>query len=225
MTNHDSVEELRRLLEVRVQEWRLREGHSQSRPNPVVAITREPGCGGESIAERLSVDLGLLLYNWELVEQIAKDTHVSTRLVSTLDEHTHSELEEWVAEFTGNCNLSSKAYIESLKRVLFAIAAHGNAVIVGRGSNFFLPTEKRIGVCLVAPLELKISNTMKELGLSEKSAREHISKVEEEQRRLVKEYFQADIRDSTCYHLVVNTALVKPETIVHLVKAVIMAQA
>jgi predicted ArsR family transcriptional regulator len=50
---------------------------------------------------------------------------------------------------------------------------------VGRGCNFFLPPERKIGLCLVAPLDLRIQNTMKELGLPEKEARKHISKLEE----------------------------------------------
>jgi cytidylate kinase len=224
MTSRESDEEMRRLLQARLQEWRLREARPESRSEPVVTITREPGCGGESIAEQLCAELNLHLYDWELVERIAKDTHVSTRLVATLDEHLRSELDDWLPEFGGDLSLSSQAYVESLKRVLFAIAAHGGAVIVGRGSNFFLPANKRIGLCFVAPLDLRIKNTMKELGLSEKEARARIAKVEREHRRLVKKYFHADVRDSTHYHLVVNTALVQPGVIVNIVKTVLLAQ-
>jgi len=221
MTSNDSIEDMRRLLQARVQEWRLREEQPQYQPKPVVAITEEPGCGGESIAERLSADLGFHLYSWELVEQIAKDADVSTRLVSTLEAHPRSELEDWLADLEGGFNLSSQAYVGSLKKVLFAIAVHGNAVIVGRGSNFFLPPDKKIGLCLAAPLDLRIKNTMKELGLSEKDAQKHISELEEKHRRLVKKYFHADIRDPTYYHLVFNTAVVKPETVVQIVKGMV----
>ena len=62
---------------------------------------------------------------------------------------------------------------------------------------------------------------MKELGLTEKEARAHVSKLEAEYRKLVKKYLQADMRDPTQYHLVINTALVKPNTIVQLVKTMI----
>ncbi len=162
--------------------------------------------------------------NTVVPQQIAKDEDVSTQLVSKLEENMPTEREEWVAALLGDCNLSSQAYFGSLKRVLLKIAIPGNAVIVGKGSNCFLPPDKKIGLCFVAPLDLRIKNTMKELGLSEKDAREHISKLEAEHRKLVKKYFQAEIRDSTHYHLVVNTALVKPETIIQIVKMLITAQ-
>jgi cytidylate kinase len=221
MTDHDSIEEMRRLLQARLQEWRLREGQPQYQPKPVVAITEEPGCRGESVAGRICAELGFHLYGWELVEQIAKDADVSTRLVASLEAHPRSELEDWLAELQGDFNLTSQAYVRSLKKVLFAIAVHGNAVIVGRGSNFLLPPDKKIGLCLVAPLALRIKNTMQELGLSEKDARKHIAKLEEEHRRLVKKYFQADIRDSMHYHLAINTAMIKPEIIVQIVKIMV----
>jgi len=159
------------------------------------------------------------------VEQIAKDTHVSTEVVSALDEKTQSELAVWLDMFRGDRSLSWYAYFETLRKVIFAIAARGNAVILGRGSNFFLPADRRIGLCLVAPLDVRIRNVMKELGLSEKSAQEHIVKLEGEHRQLIQQYFAADINDSTRYHLVVNTALVGPESIVRIVKGIIKDKA
>jgi len=168
-------------------------------PAAVVTITREEGCGAESIAEKLATELGMHLYDWELVEQIAQDAHVSTQLVATLGEKESSELEDWLAEFRPDRALSSQAYLESLKRVLFSIAAHGNAVIVGRGSSFFLPPDKRIGLSFVAPVEQRIKNTMREMRLSEKEARDHISTVDAEHRKAVRKHFLVDIGDSTHY--------------------------
>jgi cytidylate kinase len=225
MTTRESDEALRRLLEVRLQEWLLSEKNPESRPKPVITITQEPGCNGESIAESLCAGLGLHLYSSELVKRIAEDAHVSAQLVSSLEEHRRSELQDWLAEFEGDLSLTSQAYLGSLKRVLFAIAVHGGAVIVGRGAGFLLPPDKRIALLLVAPLEQRIRSTMKELGLPEKEARDHISRLEVEHRRLVKEHFQADIRDSTQYHLVINTALFEPDTIVQMVKAALAEKA
>ena len=194
MTKRNSIEQLNRLLRVRLEEWRLRENTPQHRPKrkhrpkPIVTITRQPGSGGESIAKKLSAGLGFHLYDWELVEQIAKDKKISPGLVSTVDEHYRSEFEDWQAELEGEYGLSSRAYFASLKQVLLAIALPGNAVIVGRGSNFFFSPDRKIGLCFVAPLDLRIKNTMKELGVSEKAARKHISKVEAGHRKLAKKY-------------------------------------
>ena len=92
-----------------------------------------------------------------------------------------------------------------LKRITFAIAAHGSAVILGRGASFLLPPEKRIAFLFVSPLEVRIRNVMEDRGLSEKHARERIVKVEAEHHQFAKKYFQADILNSAHYHLVINT--------------------
>ena len=213
------------LLKQRVEEWRQRKNDPAFQPKPVVAVTREPGCGGESIAERIAAELEMHLYNWELVERIARDASVDAKLVSQLEEDPatvfEDYLEDLVAEYRREYHFSSEEYLDSLKRALLAIAVPGNAVILGRGSNFFLPHENKIGLCLVAPLSVRIENVMKELGLTEKEARKHISRLEAEHRKLAKRYLQADIRDPDCYHLVINTALIKPETIVQMVKTMI----
>ena len=197
-------EVLDQLVKVRFDEWQLRDKRKELEPGPIVTVSRESGCGGEAIAERLSVELKLHLYSWEIVEQIAKDAHVSAQVVSTLDEKTQSEMEDWLGSFHGNRSLSSYAYVETLKKVIFAIAAHGSAIILGRGSNFFLPTEKRIGICLVAPFEVRIRNVMNELRCSEAHAHAHIVELGTEHREFVKTYFNADIHDPTRFHLVVT---------------------
>jgi len=225
MTSHGLVEEMDRLLKVRLEEWRLRNDDPAYRPKPVITVTREPGCGGESIAERIAAELGMHLYNWEVVERIARDVSVDAELVSKVEEDPATVFEDYMgdlfSEYRREYHFSSEEYLDSLKRVLLAIAVPGNAVIVGRGSNFFLPQDNKIGLCLVAPLSVRIKNLMKELGLDEKDARKHIFKLEAEHLKLAKKYFQADIRDPDRYHLVINTALIKPETIVQMVKLMI----
>ncbi len=224
MTTDRSLDDLRRMMEARAYEWSHAKKTPPVRPGPVITISREPGCRDEAIADKLSAELGLHLYGWEIVEQIAKDEHVSVQVVSALEEKGRSELEDWLHELRGTHNLSLDAYFEDLHRIIFAIASHGNALILGRGANFFLPPKKRIAIILMAPLDVRTRNIMEDHELSEELAWEHIDKLEKEYRRYVKKYFDADIRDSVHYHLAINTAMVSPETIVGIVKEIIRQQ-
>jgi cytidylate kinase len=225
MTSDASVEALRGMMEARVYEWRQSEHKTPSHLGPVVTVSRQAGCRGESIAGRVATELGLHLYTGEIVEQIAKDEHVSVQVVSTLDEKARSELEDWLAGFEGTQNLSEYAYLRDLKRITFAIAAHGSAVILGRGASFLLPPKKRIALLFVSPFEVRLRNVMEDRGLSEKNAREHIVKVDAEHHQFAKKYFQADILDSAHYHLVINTAFIRPDTIAGIMKAVVHQKA
>jgi len=224
MKTIDSVE---RFLEVQVQEWN-RHGEKQKspRPGPVITLSREVGCDGDSIAKILAKKFDLVLYDWKLVEEIAKDSHVSEQAVATLDENIAFELADWLTSFSaGPPSFSANQYMQSLRRVLFTVATHGDAIIVGRGANFLLPPEKRtVGLRLVAPLSARVKNIMQELGLSEESALMQIKQTENEQQQWVKKHTGADINNAGFYHLVINTALVTPETIVQIVKEILHAR-
>ena len=214
---------LGRFLEGQFQAWNRQEaGQKSDRRGPVIAISREPGCDGESIARMIAEALGLTLYDGTIIEQIAKDAHVSKQVVATLDEKVRSELEEWLVGLNGGAGFSTRQYLHCLRSTLFTVAAHGSAVIVGRGANFVLPPERKtLGLCLVAPLETRIKNIMQERKLSPEDARKYIDRKEQERRMLVREMGDADIADATNYHLVINTALVPPATIVRIVKEII----
>ena len=217
MTTIDSLD---RFLEVQLAESGCQNGESHTgRVAPVIAISREAGCDGESIAKTLASELDLDLYDWEILEQIASDAQVSGQVVATLAEKFRPRLDEWLAGFPGGSGLSAYHYMQCLRRVLFTVAARGNAVILGRGANFLLPLEKRtLGLFLVAPLEARARTVMEKLGLSRESALRHIAGKDREQRLWVKKVGHVDINEAAQYHLVINTALVTPETIVRIVK-------
>ena len=217
-------DKLERFCEIQLEEWTHKSRSSKAAVGPVITISRQPGCGDEAIAGLLAGKLGLVLYDQEIVELIARNTKVSELVVATLDEKVRSELDSWMAELlqTGR-GLSAYAYLINLKKVLFSIAAHGNAIILGRGGNFVIPPEKKLGLRLVAPLEARVKLTMEQLRLSERRARNHIAQTEREQRRFVSRHFGADLSDPLNYHLVINTALVKPEAILGMVLAMLNA--
>lgn len=217
-----------KMINERIKEWKSGKSMYYSRtresktalPGPVVTISREAGCNGHAVAEILSAKLGLALYDRKIIELIAKDKEISTRVVSTLDEQGHSALIDWIDETLMGSKLSSYSYFKSLKRVLFTIVTHGGAVIVGRGANLLFPPEKRTAIRLVAPLETRVKNVMAQTGYTEKRARTLITKIEEERRQFARKYMEKDIDDPTLNDVVINMASVKPEAIPHIVKAI-----
>ena len=218
----DSLNFMEGFLKAQIPAWKLEKEHPK-KPliGPVITVSRQTGCGAEAIVQKIAKELGLTLYSWEIVEQIAKDANVSEQVVATLDEKEQSALNDWLASFEGDHGLSSYSYLESLRKVVFTIAAHGSAVILGRAGNFLLPPGKKLGLCLVAPLDTRVRNVIEKLGLSEQQAREHIVKTEQEHELFVREHFLTDIKDATHYHITINTALVKPEVIVGIVKVIL----
>ena len=220
MTNTDA---LTHFLEGQFQAWNRQDAEPMhAGKGPVIAITRAPGCGGERLAQTLARELGLALYDGVLVEEIARDANVSEQVIATLDERIRSELDAWLDGLGGAPDYSSNQYMKCLRSILFAIAVHGNAVIVGRGANFLLPAGKKtIGLYLFAPLESRVTNVMQEQLLSADEARKLIVRIVCERRQWVKDMCFADVDDLLHYHLAINTALVSSENIVQIVKDIV----
>ena len=220
-----TIDALDRFLDGQFHAWNCQEtAPKHNRPGPVVTISREPGCGGEGIAQTIAEALGLALYDGSIIEQVARDAHVSEKIVASLDENLRTELEEWLLSCGGDVQLTTHEYLHCLRSILFAVAAHGNAVIVGRGANFILPrTKKTVGLSLVAPLEVRVKNIAQELQVTPEDARKYIDRKDRERLALVRQMAHTDILDATHFHMVINTALVAPATIVQIVKAIIQA--
>jgi cytidylate kinase len=212
------------LAEDWVREWSSQKRTKKSPMGIVVTISREPGSGGEDIAQKVSAELGWHLYNKDIMEKIAENEQIATEVIFTMDEKTQSDFHDWLSDFLGGSSISSDIYLKHLRNIIFAIAAHGGAVILGRGANYFIPPERRISIRLVAPINVRVKNVIEKLGLSEKLAREYITKKENEQRRYIKKYFNAEIKEPHLYHAIFNTGLVKSETIVRTVKEMVEAQ-
>lgn len=220
------IDSLERFIDVQLQDWGHRHGPQKSElAGPVVAITREPGSEGESIAKAISEEFGLVLYDWKIVEDIAKDSHVSQQVVATLEENFRPELDDWLEGFSAKPGLSSHQYMQSLRKVLFTVATHGNAVILGRGANFLLPQDRRtLGLRFVAPLETRVRNTMQALNLSHENALKQVAQTEKEQSQWVRTNCGARIDDASNYHMVINTAMVPPDKVLQIVRSILEEQ-
>ena len=218
-----TIDSLNRFLEIQIQEWR--QNNKEPKPlkrGPVIAVSRKPGCDADLVARALAEELGLVVYDSKIVEAIARDAQVSEKVVATLEDHFRSDLDDWLDSLNLDPVLSNDGYLHCLRKILFTIATHGSAIIMGRGANFLLPPDKRtLGLFLVAPLEMRVKNIMGSLDLSRKMAQKHLAHMEREQRLWVKKFGCADLNDATNYHLVINTALVTPGAIVQIVKEIL----
>ncbi len=219
------------LFELQFQKWNDLKyqnktiGKTESRlkicKQPIITISSEPGIDIRTIAPMLAQGFGLDLFDHDIVDRIAKNAHLSTKMVGTLDEKTRSALDDWLAEEIFDDQFTSKNYLQNLRSVVFTIATHRNAVIVGRGAAFLIQPEDRLALRLVAPLEERVKYVMREQSLSELESREYIKRIAQQRHSFVKKYFRADIEDPVNYNMVINTAFYKPKAVFEIVKTVL----
>jgi len=172
-----------------------------------VTVSRQHGAGGAEVARTLAKELGLDLFDREIIQRIADSAHLSERVVSSLDEKDRELLADWLSALSSRGYLSPMEYRYHLTRVVGAVAHHGGAVILGRGAHLILGQGEALRVLVVAPLEARVRAVMDREGLGERDARQRIVTVEADRKAFLMKHFHADFADPTTFDLVVNTAV------------------
>ena len=189
-------------------------------PNPASDhFIAASGAMGGNLARKLAAELQIDIYDQEIVEEIAQNANVSSKIVESLDEQDRSILDDWISAL-GEDHMWSYDYLSQLTKVICAIGTHGYSIIVGRGASYILPKEVSLRVLVVAPLETRVNSVMHKYGVTEKDARRNVMRADAERKAFIHKYFQADLMDPTNYDLVINTENTDVDLAVRIIKEI-----
>jgi cytidylate kinase len=184
----------------------------------IVTIEREFGSGGGGIACELARRLGWKLWDQQLTSEISQRAQVPESAVASCDERVDSSLYRlskafWRGSYERGMPLANSRAFDTdhmmamVEEIMGTIAAEGNAVIVGRGSPFFLrEREDTFRVFTYAPRDEKIRRLLA-LGKTREDAEDLVENVDKERMAFIKHYFNADWPTRSLYHLMINTVV------------------
>jgi cytidylate kinase len=111
-----------------------------------------------------------------------------------------------------------QASLHLTQRVILELATRGNAVIVGRGSQFLLHGAPRtLHIYIFAPLPYRIENVMRRYHVTYSEATHRIEQADFEHNRYLRHYYGNDGHQPGLYHLLINTGLFSFELAVNLI--------
>ncbi len=184
----------------------------------IITIEREYGCGAAMIARHLAERLGWKLWDQSLTEEIAGMAKVDCSAVERHGERLDSRFYRlakvfWRGSYERAMPLDdtqtfdADCMVAMMERITAKIAQEGNAIVVGRGSPYFLrDREDTFHVFLYAPRAEKIRRIMADGG-TEKDAEELVDTVDRERMAFIKYYFNADWPTRALYHMMINTVM------------------
>lgn len=197
-------------LEHRQQHWGQRQRDLAKDKSNVhaatLAITREAGTPGTSVAREVGARLDWPVYDHELVELIAQETGLRTNLLDSVDEHHRPWLLECFESLGSARRLSESGYAVHVLETVVALGLQGHCVIVGRGAAHILPSFSTLRVRLVGLLEDRVANAARQQNLSREEAARWVEKTDCERTEFVKAHFFKDPADPRHYDLVLNTS-------------------
>jgi len=184
----------------------------------IVTLEREYGSGGNVIAARLAARLGWTLWDQTLTEEIARRLECDCRDVEEHEEKRDPAYYRLFkafmrGSFEGSQNAPRLKIVDTeyvrgvLKGLLPEIADAGQAVIVGRGSAYYLAERTDVfHVFVYASFEERVRR-LQATGKSEADALELAETVDRDRAIFIKQNFDVDWPARDRFHLMVNSGM------------------
>lgn len=156
----------------------------------IITIGRQFGSGGKRIASAIGERLGIPVYDQELLVKAAQESGLSPRFLQEADEHRRLSglggLLGMIRFWHNQGNLIDDNELFRIQsEAIRDIAAQGDAIFVGRASDYVLRDLDPLNVFIHAPLEVRKRCVAERMGISPGEAEELIS--QKDKRR--KEYY------------------------------------
>ena len=145
-------------------------------------IGRQFGSGGRHVAAAIGRELGICVYDRELIAKAAEESGFSKELFLKSDEkRSLFSLSNFFAPSAGNFQItenyiSDNELFKMQSEVIRGIAQKGPAVFVGRCADYVLRDMNRISVFITAPLEDRIKRVCERDGISPEDAEYYMAK-------------------------------------------------
>jgi cytidylate kinase len=176
-----------------------------------IAVSREAGARGGTIARRVAQKLGWQVYDQDLLEYMAQDPVVRQGVLDGLPPAGTEWVQKWLNALRREADLASDPAIENLARVVLALAVQGEVVLIGRGSGCILPRPSTLNVRVVAPLENRIAYMGQWLRLSLVEAEEKVRSRDERRAEFLRTHFNRLPGELYQYDMVLNSAMLGEE--------------
>jgi len=203
----------------------------------VVTIARQCGSGGSEVGRLLARRAHLHYLDHEIIDEVARRSGVAAAQIADQDEQTRGPLGYMLEALTTNAlsNLNyskvlqhraahvptltqEQAYFRLTQRVILEMASTGNAVIIGRGSQFLLRGLPRIlHISIFAPLPRRVENIRSLFQLTRAEAIDFIERRDGETENYLRHYYGSNGTQPELYHLLINTSLFSFETAADLI--------
>ena len=181
----------------------------------IITIGRQYGSAGLEIGKKLAEELGVNLYDKEMLKRAAKESGLCEELFETHDEKpTNSFLYSLVMD-TYSLGYSSSCYADMPinHKVFLAqfdaikkIADEGPCVMVGRCADYALEDRKNvINVFIYADMDQRIRRIAQKYDLTDAKAKDIIVKTDKKRASYYNYYTNKDWGDAKGYDLCLNS--------------------
>jgi cytidylate kinase len=189
-----------------------------------LAISREAGARGETIARQVGRRMGWDVYTREHLEFLAGHESHRERIAAEVPMELRIWVENQLDKLMTNRTLAGTIERDPLPRMLVQLAARGGTIFVGRGAGYLLPKRTTLHVRIVAPLENRIAYMAQYLRLTQTEAEEQVRKRDEMRIDFLGRTLNRRDGDSCDFDLVLNAAELGEDLCAELIQTALQAK-
>src|SRR5881296_4761247 len=187
-------------------------------PPPVITITRQYAAGGSDVARLVAAALDWTVIDNEFVDEVARRAGLAPEEVAERDERAPGLLERlartlavgspelfMTAPAVPRAEPDEVAIVKMTERVIAEAAAHGRAVLVGRGAQAVLAQRPdALHVYVVASKPWRMQLAVERLGVPAATVDKAVDEIDHRRDQYVKTNYGRARHDVVNYDLVVN---------------------
>ncbi len=195
----------------------------------VITISRQFGAGGRTLGEMVADNLGYEFYDNEVIQMVSTKAKVSMDSVAALEKKTSGIFKKLMADIVPKSlkelmvsrkqeTIDEEIYVDILQKIITEIAESGNAVIIGRGSQYILKDrENTFHVLITADGNDRKKFLEEKYDLTHEQAIRAVDQDDRRRANLYRNFGVTDYDQPDRYHLVLNTSKLDFDTACELI--------
>lgn len=192
--------------------------------NMIITIGRQFGSGGHEVGRRLAKELGIKLYDKELLKLVAEESGICEKVLEHYDEKpTNSLLYSIVMDVYPSMNYVGTTLNQQIYQAQYdavrKLGDGGSCVIVGRGADYILRDHPHLTTVFVhASMEFRIARVTEFEHISESKARDMILKADKKRASFYNFQTEKKWGVASSYNLSVDTSDLGIDNAIELIK-------
>lgn len=198
--------------------------HRKPKPRPCITISREYGCEGYPVAERLRERMmqksgdEWVLIDKAILEEVARNHNISEEILQALGENNQI-LNEVLATFSPRWK-SDHEYFKLLCRHVVALAEQGNVIISELGGAIVSRhVEHSYHFRIYGSESFKAGTLARRLQIGSEAAEKLMHREQKARDRFTRDFLSLDDHDPALYDLLFNNDRTSPQQIAETIVA------
>ena len=182
----------------------------------VITISRQFGSGGRTLGNMIAEELGYTFVDNEIIQRLSKEANVSAKWIKSFEKEAGSRLSRIISKMVSKRwldrvlagergYLDEEIYLDYMVLIIAQIADEGDAVILGRGSQYILDDHpEAFHILLIDELENRIKFMVEHYEMTDRQAAQAVNYEDRRRAGLYGRLGKRDYDNPELYHLVLN---------------------